>query len=203
MPGSDIGSEGIAGGRHLAMTTTNDLRTGIVLEIDGTLYSVVEFQHVKPGKGGAFVRTKLKNLTTGRVIEKTFNAGEKVKDVRIDRVEMQYMYRSGDEYNFMNNQTYEQVALPGSMLEDVASLMKENTVVTVQMREGEALTLELPTFVDLVVVETAPGVKGDTVSGGTKPAKLETGKVVQVPLFIEEGTVVRVDTRTGQYVSRV
>lgn len=203
MSGSDIGGEGIAGGRHLAMTTTNDLRTGIVLEIDGTLYSVVEFQHVKPGKGGAFVRTKIKNLTTGRVIEKTFNAGEKVKDVRIDRVEMQYMYRSGDEYNFMNNETYEQVALPGSMLEDVASLMKENTVVTVQMREGEALTLDLPTFVDLVVVETAPGVKGDTVSGGTKPAKLETGKVVQVPLFIEEGTVIRVDTRTGQYVSRV
>jgi elongation factor P len=185
------------------MTTTNDLRTGMVLEIDGTLYSVVEFLHVKPGKGGAFVRTKIKNLSTGRVIDKTFNAGEKVRDVRIDRVEMQYMYRSGEEYHFMNNETYEQVALPGIMLEEIAPLMKENTVITVQMRDGEALTVELPTFVDLEVVETAPGVKGDTVSGGTKPAKLETGKVVQVPLFVEEGTVVRVDTRTGQYVSRV
>jgi elongation factor P len=175
----------------------------MVLEIDGTLYSVVEFLHVKPGKGGAFVRTKIKNLSTGRVIDKTFNAGEKVKDVRIDRVEMQYMYRSGDEYHFMNNETYEQVALPGIMLEEIAPLMKENTVVTVQMRDGQALSVELPMFVDLEVIETDPGVKGDTVSGGTKPAKLETGKVVQVPLFVEEGTVVRVDTRTGQYVSRV
>ncbi len=175
----------------------------MVVEIDGTLYSVVEFLHVKPGKGGAFVRTKIRNLSTGRVIDKTFNAGEKVKDVRIDKVEMQYMYRSGDEYHFMNNQTYEQIVLPGIMLEEIAPLMRENTVVTVQMRDGEALTVELPTFVDLEVVETAPGVKGDTVSGGTKPAKLETGKVVQVPLFVEEGTMVRVDTRTGQYVSRV
>jgi elongation factor P len=185
------------------MTTTNDLRTGMVLEIDDTLYSVVEFLHVKPGKGGAFVRTKLKNLTTGRVIDKTFNAGEKVKDVRIDRVEMQYLYGSGDEYHFMNTETYEQIALPGSMMEDVSSLIKENTVVTVQMRDGQPLTVELPTFVDLKITETAPGVKGDTVSGGTKPAKLETGKMIQVPLFVEEGTVVRVDTRTGQYVSRV
>ena len=185
------------------MTTTNDLRGGMVLEIDGTLYSVVEFQHVKPGKGGAFVRTKLKNVATGRVTDKTFNAGEKVTAVRIDRVEMQYMYGSGEEYHFMNSETYDQIALPASMVEEVVPLLKENTVVTVQMREGQVLAVELPTFVDLKIVETAPGVKGDTVSGGTKPAKLETGKVIQVPLFVEEGAVVRVDTRTGEYVSRV
>jgi elongation factor P len=185
------------------MATTNDFRTGMVIELDGTLFSVVEFLHVKPGKGGAFVRTRLKNLSTGRVIDKTFNAGEKVKDVRIDRVEMQYLYSSGDEYHFMNTETYEQMTMTASTLEDIADLMKENTILTAQMREGQPIGLELPTFVDLKVTETAPGLKGDTVSGGTKPAKLETGKVIQVPLFIEEGTLVRVDTRTGEYVSRV
>jgi elongation factor P len=185
------------------MTTTNDLRNGLVLEIDGTLFTVVEFQHVKPGKGGAFVRTKLKNLATGRVIDKTFSAGEKVKDVRIDTVQMQYLYSSGDEYHFMNNETYDQIAMTESMVKDIAPLMKENTVVAVQMREGQPIAIELPTFVELEITETAPGVKGDTVSGGSKPATLETGKVIQVPLFIEQGTVVRVDTRTGEYVSRV
>lgn len=185
------------------MTTTNDLRTGMVLEIDGQLWSVVEFLHVKPGKGGAFVRTKLKNLSTGRVIDKTFNAGERVKDVRIDRVEMQYLYESGDEYHFMNTETFDQIALPSSMVQEIADLMKENMIVTVQMRDGQPIGVELPTFVDLKVVDTAPGVKGDTVSGGTKPATLETGKVIQVPLFIEAGSIVRVDTRTGEYVSRV
>jgi elongation factor P len=185
------------------MTTTNDLRGGMVLEIDGTLYSVVEFQHVKPGKGGAFVRTKLKNVETGRVIDKTFNAGEKVKDVRIDRVEMQYLYSSGDTYHFMNTETYDQTEVSAAMVADIAPMMKENTVVTVQMRDGQPIALELPTFVELKIVETAPGVKGDTVSGGTKPATLETGKVIQVPLFVEQGTTVRVDTRSGEYVSRV
>jgi elongation factor P len=185
------------------MTTTNDLKTGMVLEIDGVLYSVVEFQHVKPGKGGAFVRTRIRNLETGRVIDKTFNAGEKVKDVRIDQIEMQYLYSSGDMYHFMNTGTYEQIEIPKGMVEEIAPLMKENTVVTVQMREGQPIGLELPTFVDLKIVETAPGVKGDTVSGGTKPATLETGKVIQVPLFVEEGVTVRVDTRSGEYVSRV
>ena len=185
------------------MATTSDFRTGMVIDIEGALYSVVEFLHVKPGKGGAFVRTKLKNLATGRVIDKTFNAGEKIKDVRIDRVEMQYLYRSGDEYHFMNNETYDQIMLPVAMVEEIAPLMKENTVVTAEMHEGHPIAMELPTFVELEIVETAPGVKGDTVSGGTKPATLETGKVIQVPLFIEQGTVVRVDTRTGEYVSRV
>ena len=185
------------------MATTNDLKTGMVLEIDGTLFSVVEFQHVKPGKGGAFVRTKLKNLETGRVIDKTFNAAEKVKDVRIDQTEMQYLYNSGDIYHFMNTETYEQIGLSKAMVSDIAPLMKENTIITVRMREGQAIGVELPTFVELEIVETAPGVKGDTVSGGTKPATLETGKVIQVPLFVEQGTTVRVDTRTGEYVSRV
>ena len=184
------------------MTTTNDLRTGMVLEIDGTLFSVVEFQHVKPGKGGAFVRTKIKNVSTGRVIDKTFNAGEKVKDVRIDQTEMQYLYSSGDVYHFMNTETYEQIGIPEAMVSDIAPLMKENTVVTVQMRGGDPLGVELPTFVELQIVETAPGLKGDTVSGGSKPATLETGKVIQVPLFLEQGVTVRVDTRTGEYVSR-
>jgi len=185
------------------MATTNDLRNGMVIEIDGILYSVVEFQHVKPGKGGAFVRTRIKNLNAGRVIDKTFNAGEKVKVVRIDQVKMQYLYSSGDTYHFMNTETYEQIEISSSMVEDISPLMKENTVVTVQMREGQPLAIELPTFVNLEVVETDPGVKGDTVSGGTKPAKLETGKVIQVPLFVEQGATVRVDTRTGNYVSRV
>jgi elongation factor P len=185
------------------MTTTNDLRCGMVLDIDGTLFYVVEFQHVKPGKGGAFVRTRLKNLVTGRVIDRTFNAGERVNDVRIDKVEMQYLYTTGDDYYFMNKETYEQITIPASMLEDVEPFMKESDIVTVQMREGQPLAVELPTFVDLKVAETAPGVKGDTVAGGTKPAELETGKVIQVPLFVEVGNVLRIDTRTGDYVSRV
>ena len=185
------------------MTTTNDLRSGLVLEIDGTLFFVVEFQHVKPGKGGAFVRIKLKNVDTGRVIERTFNAGEKVKDVRLDRVEMQYLYKGDEEYYFMNRQTYDQVALSEQLLEEASLMIKEGDLVTVLMRENEPVAVELPTFVDLKVAETAPGVKGDTVSGGGKPATLETGLVVQVPFFIGIGDVVRVDTRTRAYVSRV
>lgn len=185
------------------MTTTNDLRTGLVLDIDGTMFFVVDFQHVKPGKGGAFVRIKLKNVVTGRVIERTFNAGEKVKDVRLDRAEMQFLYKSGDEFHFMNRETYDQMVLPSGLLEEASLFVKESDVVTVLMREHEAVAVELPTFVDLKVAETAPGVKGDTVSGGGKPATLETGLVVQVPFFIGIGDVVRVDTRTKAYVSRV
>lgn len=185
------------------MTTTNDLRAGMVLDIDGILYSIVEFQHIKPGKGGAFVRTKIRNMVTGRVIDKTWNAGEKVKDVRIDRAEMQFLYRSGDEYHFMNNQTYDQTAVPSTLLEDVSAMLKESIVVTILMHDNQPIMVELPTFVDLKVVETAPGVKGDTVSGGGKPATLETGLVVQVPFFVGIGDVVRIDTRTKSYVSRV
>ena len=187
----------------MTVTTTNDLRSGLVLEIDGTLFFVVEFQHVKPGKGGAFVRIKLKNVVTGRVIERTFNAGEKVKDVRLDRAEMQFLYRSDDEYYFMNRQTYDQMALPQRLLEEAYLMIKESDVVTVLMHDHEPVAVDLPTFVDLKVTETAPGVKGDTVSGGGKPATLETGLVVQVPFFIGIGDMVRVDTRTRAYVSRV
>jgi elongation factor P len=163
----------------------------------------VEFQHVKPGKGGAFVRIKMKNVVTGRVIERTFNAGEKVKDVRLDRAEMQFLYKSDDEYHFMNRQTYDQIALPERLLEEASLMIKESDVVTVLMHDHEPVAVELPMFVDLEVTDTAPGVKGDTVSGGGKPATLETGLVVQVPFFIGIGDVVKVDTRTRAYVSRV
>jgi len=187
----------------VTVTTTNDMRAGLVLEIDGTLFFVVEFQHVKPGKGGAFVRIKMKNVLTGKVIERTFNAGEKVKDVRLDRAEMQFLYKSDDEFYFMNRQTYDQMALPQRLLEEASLMIKESDVVTVLMRDHEPVAVELPTFVDLKVTETAPGVRGDTVSGGGKPATLETGLVIQVPFFIGIGDMVRVDTRTRAYVSRV
>jgi len=184
-------------------TTTNDLKTGLILDLDGTLYIVVDFQHVKPGKGGAFVRIKLKGVLTGRVIEKTFNAGEKVKDVRLERAEMQFLYKSDDDYHLMNRETYDQITLRSSLFEEVALLVKESGIVTVLMRDSEPVAVELPTFVDLKIVETAPGVKGDTVSGSGKPATLETGLVIQVPFFLGIGDVVKVDTRTKAYVSRV
>ena len=184
-------------------TTTNDLKTGLILDLDGTLYTVVDFQHVKPGKGGAFVRIKLKGVVTGRVIEKTFNAGEKVKDVRLERAEMQFLYKSDDDYHLMNRETYDQITVRGSLFEEAALLVKESDVVTVLMRDSEPVAVELPTFVDLKIVETAPGVKGDTVSGSGKPATLETGLVIQVPFFLGIGDVVKVDTRTKAYVSRV
>ena len=185
------------------MTTTNDFRNGMAIEIDGNLFRIVEFMHVKPGKGGAFVRSKLKNVITGKVIDKTWNAGEKVNDVRLDEVSMQYLYSTGDDYYFMHGETYEQISLPASMLEDVTPFMKESDTVNVLMHGNEPVAVDLPNFVDLEVTETAPGLKGDTVSGGTKPATLETGAVIQVPLFLNIGDVVRVDTRTKAYVSRV
>jgi elongation factor P len=185
------------------VTTTNDFRNGMVIEIDGDLFRIVEFMHVKPGKGGAFVRSKIKNVVTGKVIDKTWNAGERVNDVRLDEVQMQYLYSTGEEYYFMHGETYEQVNLPASMLEDVTPFMKESSSVTVVMHGNQPVAVELPNFVDLAVKETAPGLKGDTVSGGTKPASLETGAVIQVPLFVNVDDVVRVDTRTKAYVSRV
>lgn len=185
------------------MTTTNDFRNGLVIEIDGNLFKIVEFMHVKPGKGGAFVRSKLKNVVTGKVIDKTWNAGEKVVDVRLEEVAMQYLYSTGEDYYFMHGETYEQVSLPSSMLEDIKPFIKESDSVSVLMRGSEPVAVEPPNFVDLEVTETAPGLKGDTVSGGTKPATLETGAVIQVPLFINIGDVVRVDTRSKAYVSRV
>ncbi|NLY29351.1 MAG: elongation factor P [Firmicutes bacterium] len=184
------------------MISVNDLRTGLTLEIDGEIWSVVEFLHVKPGKGAAFVRTKLKNIRTGAVAERTFRAGERVARARIETKEMQYLYSSGDEYHFMDTETYEQISLPVSALADAVHYLKENMTIGIQFYEGEAIGIDLPTAVELVVTHTEPGFKGDTATGGTKPATLETGLVVQVPLFIEEGDVLKIDTRTGEYLSR-
>jgi len=182
--------------------SVNDLRTGLTVEIDGTLYTVVEFLHVKPGKGAAFVRTKLKNLETGAVLERNFRAGERVNRAHIETKEMQYLYNTGDEYFFMDARTYEQVALSKSLLDDAVYFLKDNMTILVQFYQGRAIGVELPTFVELTVTQTEPGIKGDTATGGSKPATLETGLVVQVPLFVDQGDVIRVDTRTKEYLSR-
>ncbi|HHV63066.1 MAG TPA: elongation factor P [Firmicutes bacterium] len=185
------------------MISTNDFRTGLTIEVDGELYTVVDFQHVKPGKGSAFVRSRLKNIKTGYVIEKTFRAGEKLPKAHIEYREMQYLYSSGDDYFFMDMTTYEQLSLNKEKLGDNIKYLKENMVLGVLMYEGTPIGVELPNFVELKVTETDPGIKGDTATGGSKPAKLETGAVVQVPLFVNVGDVIRVDTRTGQYLERV
>lgn len=184
------------------MISVNDLRTGLTIEFEGTLYSVVEFMHVKPGKGAAFVRTKLKNLETGAVLERNFRAGERVNRAHIETKEMQYLYNTGDEYFFMDERTYEQVALGKDLLDDAVLFLKDNMTISVQFYQGRAIGVELPTFVELTVTQTDPGFKGDTATGGSKPATLETGLVVQVPLFVDQGEVIRVDTRTKEYLSR-
>lgn len=171
--------------------------------MDGEPYSVLEFQHVKPGKGSPFVRTKLKNLRTGAVFERTFAAGEKVARAHVDRREMQFLYESGDEFVFMDTRTFEQLSLDRAAMRDASKYLKENMTVWVLMYEGRQIGVELPNFVELRVVETEPGVRGDTAAGGSKPAKLETGAVVRVPFFIEQGDLIRVDTRTGEYIERV
>jgi len=185
------------------MITTADFRNGITIELDGTLYNLVYFQHVKPGKGGAFVRTRLKNLKTGAVIEKTFRAGEKVELAVLDKRRMQYLYREGDNFLFMDLDTFEQMAIPAEEVGETAKFLVEGVSVEVPLYEGKPVGVEPPVFVDMEVVETAPGVKGDTASGGSKPATLETGLVVNVPFFIEVGNRVRIDTRSGEYVERV
>ncbi len=185
------------------MISTNDFRNGITIDLDGTLYNILFFQHVKPGKGGAFVRTRLKNLKTGAVIEKTFRAGEKVELAVLDKRKMQYLYREGPKFYFMDMETYEQMALEEGEIGDAALYIKEGVVVDMPLYEGKPVGVEPPIFVELEVKETSPGVKGDTASGGSKPAILETGVVVQVPLFIETGNIVKVDSRTGEYVERV
>lgn len=184
------------------MISVNDFRTGLTIELDGELYTVVEFLHVKPGKGSAFVRSKLKNIRTGYVVEKTFNAGEKVAPARIDTREMQYLYKSDADYVFMDMETYEQLTLVEEKLGDGTKYLKDNMTVMVQMYEGDAIGVTLPNTVELEVVETVPGHKGDTATGGSKPAKLETGTTVNVPLFINEGDIVQVDTRSGEYLRR-
>jgi len=186
------------------MATTADFRNGMVLELDGDLYAITYFQHVKPGKGGAFVRTKLKNVLTGAVTDQTFRAGEKVDEVRLVRRPVQYSYTDGHFYYFMDEETFEQIPLPAKTIgEDQLAFLKENMVCEALTRDGEPLSVELPFFVELEVVETEPGVRGDTAQGGTKPAKLETGATVQVPLFIEIGDVIRVDRRENKYLERV
>jgi elongation factor P len=185
------------------LITTNQLKNGMTLDLDGELFNIVEFQHVKPGKGPAFVRTKLKRLKDGAVIDRTFRAGEKVEQAMMETNKAHYSYSDGSDYVFMNSETYEQYNIPAATLADEAKYIKENIMVSILFHDGKALSIELPVTVDLAVVETDPGVKGDTAQGGSKPAKTETGAVVQVPLFVEVGDTIRVDTRSGEYMTRV
>lgn len=184
------------------MISTNQFKNGMTIELDGDLWTIVEFQHVKPGKGGAFVRTKLKNVKTGAVVDRTFRAGEKFELAHMERRPMQYLYSTGSTYVFMDNTTYEQVELGEERLGDTVRFLKENVEISVLTSNGEILGVELPMFVEMKVTDTVPSVKGDTVSGGTKPATVETGTVVSVPFHINVGDVIRVDTRSGDYVSK-
>jgi elongation factor P len=185
------------------MATSNDLKNGLVLNIDGQLWTVIEFQHVKPGKGPAFVRTKLKNVLTGKVVERTFNAGVKVETASVDKREMNYLYNDGSGYVFMDNQNYEQMALTNEIVGEAKDYLLENQEAIVAVYEGNPIYVELPASVVLEITFTEPGLQGDRSSGGTKPATVETGLQIQVPLFIEQNTKVRVDTRTGEYLGRV
>jgi elongation factor P len=184
------------------VATTNDLKNGMTLNIDGQLWNVVEFQHVKPGKGGAFVRTKLKNVLSGKVVDRTFNAGTRVEQANVDRREMQYLYREGDDFVFMDTETYDQPHVPAATVGDAANYLLPEQTVTAAFNEGVPLYVELPAAVELTVSQTDPGLQGDRSTGGTKPATLETGAQIQVPLFITTGEKVRVDTRTGAYLGR-
>jgi elongation factor P len=182
--------------------STNDLKRGMTLELEGTLYQIIEFQHVKPGKGGAFVRTKLRNLRTGGVVDRTFNAGVNVGLAIVERRDMQYLYRDGDDLVFMDTASYEQHHVPSRIVGDLAGYLTEGATAVVAMHQGTAIGVELPASVVLRVTRTDPGVRGDRVSGALKPATLETGLAVQVPLFVDEGDLIKVDTRTGQYLTR-
>jgi elongation factor P len=185
------------------MADTSDIRNGLIMNMDGQYWAVQEFLHVKPGKGGAFIRTKIKNLLTGQVKDQTFRSGEKIVEVRVVRQPFQYLYRSGDVYHMMDRSTYEQIELSEKLIAEARYYLKENMELSILMDGDKPLTLELPNFVDLAVAEAEPGVRGDTAQGGYKSAKLESGLMVQVPLFIEVGDTLRIDTRTGKYVTRV
>ena len=185
------------------MISTNDFHTGLTVEIDGQPWVVVDFQHVKPGKGAAFVRARIKNVITGSVLERTFNAGEKLPKAHIERREAQYLYSIGDEYTFMDTGNYDQITLMKKNLGSGTQYIKENMNVYIMSFDGRVIGVEVPNFVELTVSETDPGFKGDTATGGSKQAKLETGAVVKVPLFINKGDRIKVDTRTGQYIERV
>ncbi|MBR6098155.1 elongation factor P [bacterium] len=184
------------------MISVNDLKTGLTLELDNGLWSVVEFLHVKPGKGAAFVRTKLKNVETGQVVERTFRAGEKVGKATLDRREMQYLYKEGNEFIMMDNETYEQLSVNADQVGDGVKYLKENMEVQILMHDGKVIGVDIPAHVVLEVTDTPPSEKGNTAQGGTKPATLETGAVVNVPFFISNGDKIRVDTRTNEYLDR-
>ncbi|MGV1035002.1 MAG: elongation factor P [Microbacteriaceae bacterium] len=185
------------------MASTADIKNGVVLSIDGQLWSVIEFQHVKPGKGGAFVRTKLKNVVSGKVVDRTYNAGAKIDIENVDRRDYSYLYQDGDGFVFMDTSDYEQVTVPSATVGDAANYMLESQAVTIAMNNGNPLYVELPASVILEITYTEPGLQGDRSTGGTKPATLETGAEIQVPLFLETGTKVKVDTRDGSYLGRV
>lgn len=185
------------------MISTSDLKNGLTIKMDGQLFQVIEFQHVKPGKGGAFVKTKLRSLSTGNVLAKTFRSGDKLEDAFIEYKKLQFMYASGDEYHFMEEKTYEQFQLTAEQMGDVPHFLKENMVVNASFHDNKLMTIEPPMFVELAVVEADPGLKGDTAKSGTKSVKLETGHMIQVPLFVDVGNVLKIDTRTGDYVERV
>jgi len=185
------------------VATTNDLKNGLTLNLDGQLWGVVEFQHVKPGKGGAFVRTTLKNVTTGKVVDRTFNAGVKVEIANVDKREMTYLYREGDDYVFMDTESFEQLYVPEQTVGPAANYMLENTNATVALNDELPLYLELPASVELTITYTEPGLQGDRSTGGTKPATVETGAQIMVPLFLTTGERVKVDTRDGRYLGRV
>jgi len=184
------------------MISTNQFKSGLFIKLDGELFVIIESEHYKPGKGGALVRTKLRNVKSGTLIDKTFRAGEEVEDVFVEEKKYQYLYFSEGNYHFMDNETYEQISLPEEKVGDVKKFLKEDIEVTVLMHKGDALSIKLPTFINLKVIETEPGVKGDTVKVGMKNAKLQTGANVQVPLFITTGDLITIDTRTGKYIGR-
>jgi elongation factor P len=185
------------------MASTADIKNGVVLNIDGQLWSVIEFQHVKPGKGGAFVRTKLKNVVTGKVVDRTYNAGTKIDIENVDRRDFTYLYNDGEGFVFMDATDYDQVTVPATVVGDAANFMLENQAVTIALNNGNPLYVDLPASVVLEITYTEPGLQGDRSTGGTKPATVETGYEIQVPLFLETGTKVKVDTRTGDYLGRV
>ncbi|MGB3414927.1 MAG: elongation factor P [Microbacteriaceae bacterium] len=185
------------------MASTNDIKNGTVLNIDGQLWNVIEFQHVKPGKGGAFVRTKLKNVVTGKTVDRTFNAGAKIETSNVDRRDFQYLYKDGEGFVFMDLADYDQITLGENIVGDAANFLLENAQVTIALNEGTPLYLDLPLSIVTVITYTEPGLQGDRSTGGTKPATIETGYQIQVPLFLEVGTRVKVDTRSGDYLGRV
>lgn len=185
------------------MVSAGDFRNGLTLEIDGNVYQVIEFQHVKPGKGAAFVRTKLKNIKSGGVVEKTFRPTEKYPQAHIERSDMQYLYNDGDLFYFMNVETFDQTGLSADQVGDALKFVKENDMVKMLSHQGQVFAIEPPLFVELVITSTEPGFKGDTATGASKPAVVETGATVYVPLFVNEGETIQIDTRTGEYMKRV